>query len=394
MYVARPAWRCWSTSRCASGRTLVDQLRDDVGVQRDQVVVGDALRPRRGSDRGRRDGRVVAGAARTGTSIAPTASLANCRFGDQPGAPCGDAEHERARAADQRAVEIEERGARAAGRDVGVLGHRILCVRRRSRAAVGTRSSSGRGSSRDVVDPPLGHGEVGGHRSDRRPCESAPPASAMTQRRTDRRRRRPPRRLGRALRPRRRTRPAVPRSRHVLDGVAERPAPHLLVQLGQLAGERHSTARSPQRSHRGRRRCARCGAAPRRGPPFAARRRSRRCAVPDRARARQEALEHEAGRVEPADDQRHHQGSGPGHGGDRVAGVDARRGPVARPGSEMPGVPASVTRATDRRRRRARSSTSCGPRRLGVLVGHRHAHAVHAGVLRAAVPCDGCPRSR
>ena len=131
----------------------------------------------------------------------------------------------------------------------------------------------------------------------------------------------------------------------VCDGVGQRTAPHRLVDLGQLPRHGNLTVgrRTPLAD---RRRCARRDAAPRTSPSFASPRRCRQTMRALAPGARQEALEHESRGVEPTDDQCHDERGGARHGGHRVAGIDHDARRVVEPGSEIPGVPASVTSVT------------------------------------------------
>ena len=100
-----------TVDECLSlGADLVEQLRHDVDVERDEIVDADALD---GTEDAITDsvGRVVAGTAEAEGDRADGV-LAELGRRHQTGAPRGDAQHERARPADERAIEIEERGAR------------------------------------------------------------------------------------------------------------------------------------------------------------------------------------------------------------------------------------------------------------------------------------------
>ena len=111
MYVARPAWRWRSTWALRLGADLGDQLGHDVDVEGHQIVDPNPLH-------GPEDpvshavGGVVAGPAEP-KGDGPGGILGELARWHQPGSPRGHAEHEGARPADQGAVEIEERCARA-----------------------------------------------------------------------------------------------------------------------------------------------------------------------------------------------------------------------------------------------------------------------------------------
>ena len=173
--------------------------------------------------------------------------------------------------------------------------------------------------------------------------------------------------------------------------VAERRPHDRLVQLGQLARRRDRAvgARAPRR---GRRACARPGAAPRRGRSCAARRPARRAARRGPPGPRQEALEDEAARRQPARHERGDHRRRPGHRRHLVAGVergaheplagvaDAGRAGVGDDG-DVAAVAEHVEHLADAGRPRCARCRPPGGRR-----GRRRA--------AAGGPCAGCPRSR
>ena len=104
---------------------LGHQLRHDVGVERDEVVEAHALH--RAEDAVAHAFRGLVAGARELERHRPGRVAHELVRGHQLAAPGSDAEHERAGATDQRAVEVEERGARTGGVD-GQVGHGHRCV--------------------------------------------------------------------------------------------------------------------------------------------------------------------------------------------------------------------------------------------------------------------------
>ncbi len=272
------------------GADLVEQARQDLGVEGDEVVLA---HPADGAEDpvANRRRLVVAGAAQLeGQCRHAVASELACPH--QTGSARRRGEHERRRARDQRAVEVEERRARPARGHRHVLAHisvvaedspgcsplpirvfpairvrhahlsvtrhsddpsTVLCPRHRDVVCATTgETESSRHPSRGVTGGGAG-GELGVD-SPRRSTSSSTSTSMVGA---------PPS-----------TMTYSPRGSPSVD-VAERAAHDGLVQLRQLPGHGDRPIRR-RRSRRGRRSCGRRGAAPRRARPCAARRRRRR----------------------------------------------------------------------------------------------------------------------
>ena len=166
----------------------------------------------------------------------------------------------------------------------------------------------------------------------------------------------------------------------VVDGVGEPAAPDLLVELGELAGDRDAPV-GPAGIARGRRASPRPGAGPRTARRCAPRRRSPRAAPPGRAPLRGRKPSNTKRSVgSPESDERVEHGAGPGDDLDREAGVEARADEL-RTGIGDAGHP--------RVGRRTRPSHRHGSRRRAAP----RARARCARARRAAARPTGRPRA-
>ena len=230
-------------------------------------------------------------------SAAP-ASRTNWRVGTRPAERGRRGQDERRRAGDQRAVEVEERRARAGADHLAVLAHGVVPASldrrprrggRRSRLASSRAEASGRGSSatvvvvapgrlghREVVRHTAGHAEPARPRPPRRHARDAPAASSARSAVADLvvvrrrvvaagRRRRRGRTRHAARRGRRRRACRARRSRRASSAPAPRStgrsAPSALGEVGERAHDpvrrlvqrRSCAARRPARPSRSRR---------------------------------------------------------------------------------------------------------------------------------------------
>ena len=159
MYVALPGVAVPIDQRLCLGPDLGEQLRHDLGVERDEIVDTNAL-DRTEDAIAHPVGGVVAGAGEPERDRADRV-LAELAGRHQAGAPRGDAQHERARPTDEGAVEIEERRARPAdtyGDDRAVAWHSADSVLGRSDIAIHRQC--------EVVDASLRDLQLADHRGD------------------------------------------------------------------------------------------------------------------------------------------------------------------------------------------------------------------------------------
>ena len=327
----RPAWRCRSSRRRASGRILAEQLGEHLGVERDEVVLA---HPVDGAEHpvahvvGRRVGR----APELERAAPRRRRGANWRVGIRPARARRRGEDERRRARDQRAVEVEERRARArrrpcwlysSGSHVSIVPHRCLHRTRATPRAVDRRPALGtpRSYATRRATPRRGR---------------RPPRRRATRRRRARRATRADRRrrraaavdAGRAGDDERRTRRAARRA----SIVAQRAAHDGLVAAWSAPGDGDRAVGAERRRQIGERAqhpvrrlvdARSCAARP------PARRAAPGAPAPD---AGQEALEHEATGGQPARHERVTGAAGPGTAVDLVTRRRARPAPGARPG--------------------------------------------------------------